>query len=159
MPVLTRARAVTDANLSRQSVALPPPRRRRPRFPPQDVLLLCEDPRKLTCAFQDAWALLEAAGRALAPPTSKARPPADKPRGSARNAREKGRRKAAKELGRVGKRLGYFLLWARSHSGEVAPRMAADVSRALADRSMLGEAFLGDGVEVSPPVRVGNVVT
>lgn len=37
------------------------------------------------------------------------------------------KKKAAKELGTVEKRVGYFLLWARSYGAEATPIMAADV--------------------------------
>ena len=37
------------------------------------------------------------------------------------------KKKAAKELGAVEKRVGYFLLWARSYGAEATPDMAADI--------------------------------
>lgn len=85
--------------------------------------MLCSDPRKLVCAFQDAWWMLEAAACALAP---------SNPDGVNQHPGhgKKGRRKAAKELGKVGKRLGYFFLWARSHGEEVAPAIIKAMKRA-----------------------------
>lgn len=77
----------------------------------QDALSLCSDARKLTCAFQDAWGMLEAAGRTLAPSNPIM---TDK-------ETKKAQKKAAKELGKVEKRIGYFLLWARSYGTEMAP--------------------------------------
>lgn len=65
--------------------------------------------------------MLEAAGRTLAPFNF----PSRVERKGAR--KDRGQRRAARELGRVEKRLGYFLIWARSHGAEVAPSMAADV--------------------------------
>ncbi|CAM9450471.1 unnamed protein product [Ectocarpus fasciculatus] len=89
----------------------------------QDVLQVCSDPRKLICAFQDAWVMLEAAGRTLAPSMAKASflPASGK----------KAQRKAARELGKVEKRIGYFLLWARTHGEEVSPQMTKDVEVAV----------------------------
>lgn len=87
----------------------------------QDVLLLCSDPRKLVCAFQDAWGMLEAAGRTLAPSVKAFQPAANGGGGGGKG--KKAQRRAAKELGKVEKRIGYFLLWARSHGAEVAPQM------------------------------------
>ncbi|CAN0555760.1 unnamed protein product, partial [Ectocarpus sp. 12 AP-2014] len=89
----------------------------------QDVLQVCSDPRKLICAFQDAWVMLEAAGRTLAPSMTKSFLPA---------AGRKAQRKAARELGKVEKRIGYFLLWARTHGEEVSPQMMRDVEAAVA---------------------------
>ncbi|CAM9785051.1 unnamed protein product [Ectocarpus sp. 6 AP-2014] len=89
----------------------------------QDVLQVCSDPRKLICAFQDAWVMLEAAGRTLAPSMAKSFLPA---------AGRKAQRKAARELGKVEKRIGYFLLWARTHGEEVSPQMMRDVEAAVA---------------------------
>ncbi|CAM9972153.1 unnamed protein product, partial [Ectocarpus sp. 12 AP-2014] len=89
----------------------------------QDVLQVCSDPRKLICAFQDAWVMLEAAGRTLAPSMAKSFVPA---------AGRKAQRKAARELGKVEKRIGYFLLWARTHGEEVSPQMMRDVEAAVA---------------------------
>eukprot|EP00903_Cladosiphon_okamuranus_P010889 g10285.t1 len=106
----------------------------------EDVLLICSDPRKLVCAFQDAWGMLEAAGRTLAPRTRPLRPAANGGggggRSSTRGKGKKAQRRAAKELGKVEKRIGYFLLWARSHGAEVAPQMykAVDVLPELAQR-------------------------
>lgn len=83
---------------------------------------MCSDPRKLICAFQDAWVMLEAAGRTLAPSMAKSLLPA---------AGKKAQRKAARELGKVEKRIGYFLLWARSHGEEASPQMMKDVEAAV----------------------------
>lgn len=107
----------------------------------QDVLDLCRDDRKLTCAYQDAWSLVEAAGRALAPSPS-ASPSSKKPASSKKPPSSKAQRKFAKELGKVEKRLGYFLLWARSHGNEAAPLMAAEVLQAQADRMDLEAACM-----------------
>lgn len=84
---------------------------------------MCSDPRKLICAFQDAWVMLEAAGRTLAPSMTKSSflPASGK----------KAQRKAARELGKVEKRIGYFLLWARTHGEEVSPQMTKDVEVAV----------------------------
>lgn len=90
------------------------------------MLLICSDPRKLVCAFQDAWGMLEAAGRTLAPSTKPLGPAANGGGvggGSSGGKGKKEQRRAAKELGKVEKRIGYFLLWARSHGAEVAPQM------------------------------------
>eukprot|EP00752_Nemacystus_decipiens_P002452 g2309.t1 len=91
----------------------------------EDVLLICSDPRKLVCAFQDAWGMLEAAGRTLAHWTKPLRPAANGGvgDGSSGGKGKKAQRRAAKELGKVEKRIGYFLLWARSHGAEAAPQM------------------------------------
>lgn len=90
--------------------------------------LLCSDPRKLVCAFQDAWGMLEAAGRTLAPSTKPLlRPAANGGGGGSRGKDKKAQRRAAKELGKVEKRIGYFLLWARSHGAEAAPQMLEGV--------------------------------
>ena len=92
------------------------------------MLLICSDPRKLVCAFQDAWGMLEAAGRTLAPSTKPLQPSATGGGGGGGSSNsggkgKKAQRRAAKELGKVEKRIGYFLLWARSHGAEVAPQM------------------------------------
>lgn len=71
--------------------------------------------------------MLEAAGRTLAPSTKPLQPAANGDGvGGSSNSGGKGKkaqRRAAKELGKVEKRIGYFLLWARSHGAEVAPQM------------------------------------
>lgn len=101
------------------------------------MLLICSDPRKLVCAFQDAWGMLEAAGRTLAPSTKPLRPATNVGGGSSAGGKgKKAQRRAAKELGKVEKRIGYFLLWARSHGVEAAPQMhkAVEVLPEVAQR-------------------------
>lgn len=108
----------------------------------QDVLLLCEDSRKLMCAFQDVWAMFDAAGRALAPATGGRR--SSNKCSPAEKLKTKNQRKSAKDLGKFEKRIGYFLLWARSHGNDVAPAMAADVLRAgQVNCADLEEAYAG----------------
>lgn len=106
--------------------------------------MLCSDHRKLVCAFQDAWGMLEAAGRTLAP--SKPGQPVKL---------KKGQRKAAKQLGKVEKRIGYFLLWARSHGADTAPAMSEAIKLAanleteplgLAEKGVVS-LVVGDGGE------------
>lgn len=121
----------------------------------QDVLALLEDDRKLGCALQDAWAMLDAAGKSLAPRSSSSccTMPTTACTSRSQNAHSdptftgtkyKGQqKKAARELGRVEKRLSYFLLWSRSHGAEVAPLMAADLLTAEVEREDRAESFLG----------------
>lgn len=104
----------------------------------QDVLLVCSDHRKIVCAFQDAWGMLEAAGRSLAPCSSKPITPDDGGGlGGGKAKARKAQRRAAKELGKVEKRLGYFLLWARSHGAEAAPPMLEAVRAEVPEKTQL----------------------
>lgn len=115
------------------------------RFFSQDVLSLCSDARKLTCAFQDAWGMLEAAGRTLAPSNPDVKASASSTSSSSRSTHlKKSQRRAAKELGKVEKRVGYFLLWARSHGAEMAPGMAAAVKRVAEIHIGRGRDGLGE---------------
>lgn len=144
--------------------------------PPQDVLAICEDHRKLACAFHDAWMMIDTAGKCLAPPNRHDKNENNKSnisdsnnssssnngsssssgnskRKSKKRSKEKTiaaassrgvgsdskrkwngqKKKAAKELGTVEKRVGYFLLWARSYGAEATPIMAADILSAGID--------------------------
>lgn len=82
--------------------------------------------------------MLEAAGRTLAPSVKPLLPAANGggAGGAGGGKGKKAQRRAAKELGKVEKRIGYFLLWARSHGAEVAPRMlkAAEVTPEVGQR-------------------------
>lgn len=77
--------------------------------------------------------MTDAAGKLLAPPNNSATAVnGGKKDNTITAASGKGKdksqkKKAARELGRVGKRVGYFLLWARSHGADATPAMAADI--------------------------------
>lgn len=104
---------------------------------------MCSDPHKLVCAFQDAWVMLEAAGRTLAPSIAKHFPPVS-------GKGKKAQRRAAKELGKVEKRIGYFLLWARSHGEEAAPQMMKAVEAVVSEAAMQKHEQQQGAIKIAP---------
>lgn len=95
--------------------------------------------------------MLEAAGRTLAPSN-----PDLKASASSKHLK-KNQRRAAKELGKVGKRVGYFLLWTRSHGAQAAPEMTAAVQRVADTRFGYGKDGRGErGVPVTAVGRGGG---
>lgn len=102
--------------------------------------------------------MLEAAGRTLAPSNPDVKNPASSSSSSSRSTHlKKSQRRAAKELGKVEKRVGYFLLWARSHGAEMAPEMATAVNRVAEIHLGRGRDGLGEEGLLSSSAAAGGV--